>query len=140
MTRTKPRILWYALPDNWTLLVGASDADNEYLSIEVAKPDDWWFHADQVPGSHAILRARVNQEPSRETLRQAAAVAAYHSKARQASVAPVRYARARHVSKPKGAKTGTVRVAHGKVLKVRPAIGFAIRVRPLDLDRLGSEA
>jgi len=125
----KPRIVTYELPGDWTLLVGAADADNDYLSTVLAEPDDWWFHVDSVPGSHVILRAKADQEPNRETLRQAAAVAAYHSKARNAGSAPVYRTRARYVTKPRGAKTGTVQVARGKVLKVRPDNSFAIRVR-----------
>ena len=109
------------------VFAGASDADNDYLSTELAQPNDWWFHADKVPGSHVILRARTDAEPSRDTLRQAAAVAAYHSKARNASTVAVHCSRARHVSKPRGVKTGTVNVLRGRVLKVRPDIGFAIR-------------
>jgi predicted ribosome quality control (RQC) complex YloA/Tae2 family protein len=123
----KPRILSYELPGGWMVFAGASDADNDYLSTELAQPNDWWFHADKVPGSHVILRARTDAEPSRETLKQAAAVAAYHSKARNASTVAVHYSRARHVSKPRGVKTGTVNVLRGRVLKVRPDIGFAIR-------------
>jgi predicted ribosome quality control (RQC) complex YloA/Tae2 family protein len=126
---SKPRILYYELPREWTLLVGASDADNDYLSIEVAQPEDWWFHADKVPGSHVILRAKVDEEPSAETLRQAAAVAGYHSKARNAGIMPIHCTRARYVTKPRGVKTGTVNVKHGKVLKVRPDISFATRKR-----------
>ena len=111
------------------MLVGATDADNDYLSIKLAAPADWWFHADKVPGSHVILRARPDAEPSRETLKQAAAVAAYHSKARNAGMIQVHCTRARHVSKPRGAKAGTVNVAHGTVLKVRPDIRLATRLR-----------
>jgi predicted ribosome quality control (RQC) complex YloA/Tae2 family protein len=129
LTDFKPRIIYYELPDGWTLLVGATDADNDYLSIKLAEPADWWFHADKVPGSHVILRARPDAEPSRETLRQAAAVAAYHSKARNAGIVPVHCTRARHVSKPRGVKTGTVSVTRGSTLKVRPDISFATRLR-----------
>jgi predicted ribosome quality control (RQC) complex YloA/Tae2 family protein len=129
LTDFKPRIIYYELPDGWTLLVGATDADNDYLSIKLAEPGDWWFHADKVPGSHVILRARADAEPSRETLKQAAAVAAYHSKARNAGVIPVHCTRARYVSKPRGAKAGTVNVAHGSVLKVRPDIRLVTRLR-----------
>jgi predicted ribosome quality control (RQC) complex YloA/Tae2 family protein len=125
----KPRILYYELPGAWTLLVGASDADNDYLSIEVAQPDDWWFHADKVPGSHVLLRSKADEDPSAETLRQAASIAAYHSKARNAGIIPVHCTRARYVTKPRGVKTGTVNVKHGKVLKVRPDISFATRKR-----------
>jgi len=127
LSATKPRILSYELPGVWVIFAGASDADNDYLSTQIAEPNDWWFHADNVPGSHVILRARTDAEPSRDTLKQAAAVAAYHSKARNASMVAVHCSRARHVSKPRGVKTGTVNVSRGRVLKVRPDIGFAIR-------------
>ncbi|MSP38709.1 MAG: DUF814 domain-containing protein [Deltaproteobacteria bacterium] len=128
MSTAKPRIITYELPGGWTVLAGATDADNDYLSTELANPDDWWFHADSVPGSHVILRAKADEEPSRETLRQAAAVALYHSKARNAGLAPVHCTQARNVKKPRGVKTGTVQVAKGTVLKVRPDISFAVRV------------
>jgi predicted ribosome quality control (RQC) complex YloA/Tae2 family protein len=127
LSGAKPRIFTYELPGGWTVLAGASDTDNDYLSTEVAEPNDWWFHADKVPGSHVILRARADAEPNREILKQAAAVAAYHSKARHASTVSVHCSRARHVSKPRGVKTGTVSVSRGRVLKVRPDISFATR-------------
>lgn len=128
MKAFKPRLLQYELPGGWIVLAGATDADNDYLSTELAEPNDWWFHADSVPGSHVILRAKPDTEPSRETLRQAAAVALYHSKARNAGLAPVHCAQARHVRKPRGVKTGTVQVSKGTIIKVRPDISFAVRM------------
>jgi predicted ribosome quality control (RQC) complex YloA/Tae2 family protein len=129
VTPAKLRIFAYELPGGWKLFAGATDADNDYLSTRLAQPKDWWFHADKVPGSHVVLRSKESEEPSRETLRQAAAVAAYHSKARNAGTVPVHCTRARYVSKPRGVKTGTVNVSRGSVLKVRPDISFATRVR-----------
>jgi predicted ribosome quality control (RQC) complex YloA/Tae2 family protein len=125
---TKPRIIRYELPGAWTLLAGATDADNDQLSTTIAAPQDWWFHAENVPGSHVVLRAKPDEEPGRETLQQAAAVAAYHSKARGAGIVRVYCTRARHVKKPRGAKVGTVEVTKGAVLKVRPDISLARRV------------
>ena len=128
MKQSKPRLLQYELPGGWTVLAGATDADNDYLSTELAEPDDWWFHADSVPGSHVILRAKPDSDPSRETMRQAAAVALYHSKARNAGLAPVHCTQARNVKKPRGVNTGTVQVSHGTVIKVRPDSSFAERI------------
>ena len=128
MKQSKPRLLQYELPGGWTVLAGATDADNDYLSTELAEPNDWWFHADSVPGSHVILRAKPDSDPSRETLRQAAAVALYHSKARNAGLAPVHCTQARNVKKPRGVNIGTVQVSHGTVIKVRPDISFAVRI------------
>jgi len=118
----------FRLPGGWTVLAGTSDADNDHLSTKVAKPRDWWFHAVGVSGSHVVLRAKEDEQPGRDTLRQAAAIAAYHSKARNGGVVPVHFARARDVRKPRGVNVGTVEVARGSVLKVRPDIGFASRV------------
>ena len=124
----EPKILRYELPGGWRVLVGSSAAANDILSTELAAPDDRWVHADTVPGSHVLLRAREDAEPGRETLEQAAAVAAYHSKARAARRVAVLVTRARYVSKPRGVPTGTVNVTRGHVVQVRPAIGPAIRV------------
>lgn len=129
MSAAKPRIIRYELPGEWTLLVGATAADNDVLSTAVANPEDWWLHIEGLAGSHVILRAKSDEEPGRETLRQAAAVAAYHSKARAAGTVPVHCTRARYVRKPRGVKTGTVEVSRGTRLKVSPDISFAKRVR-----------
>jgi predicted ribosome quality control (RQC) complex YloA/Tae2 family protein len=102
------------------VLVGLSDADNDRLSLKVASQDDWWFHVRGMPGSHVILRAVEGLEPDRATLERAAAIAAYHSKARDGGVVAVSCTRARYVTKPPGAKLGTVQIRKEIVLKVRP--------------------
>jgi predicted ribosome quality control (RQC) complex YloA/Tae2 family protein len=81
-----------------------------------------------VPGSHVLLRTRAGEEADRETVRKAAAIAAYHSKARNAGTVGVYCTRARYVTKARGAKTGTVQVSRGRLLKVRPDISGAVRV------------
>ena len=117
-----PRLYQYRLPGDWTVLAGRTDPDNDALSITLAAPDDWWFHVRGVPGSHVVLRAKPGQDPDRETLRLAAAIAAYHSKARSAGVVPVACTQARYVTKPRGAKPGTVQIRKEALLKVRPAL------------------
>ncbi len=116
------RLIRYTLPGGWTVLAGRTDADNDHLSIKVANPDDWWFHVRGMPGSHVILQARPDAEPDRATLKRAAAIAAFHSKAREAGVVPVSCTRGRHVTKPRGSEPGTVQIRKEIVLKVRPGI------------------
>ena len=115
------RLLEYKLPGGWKVFVGRTDADNDYLSLRLARPDDWWFHVRGFSGSHVVLQAPEGIEPDRDALRQAAAIAAYHSKARAAGRVPVSCTRARFVRKPRGAKPGTVEIRKETVLKVRPA-------------------
>jgi len=128
-----PRALEYRLPGEWgewTVLVGLSDADNDRLSLKVASQDDWWFHVRGLPGSHVILRAVEGMEPDRETLERAAAIAAYHSKARDGGVVAVSCTRARYVTKPRGAKAGTVQIRKESVLKVRPELPKMAPAKP----------
>ena len=117
-----PRLLTYTLPRGWKVLAGRTDADNDQLSLRLAGPNDWWFHVRGMPGSHVILQARPGEEPPSEILKQAAAVAAYHSKARTGGTVAVSVTRARFVSKPRGAKPGTVHIRKEKVIKIRPAL------------------
>ncbi len=116
------RLLTYVLPQGWKVLAGRTDADNDQLSLRIAHPNDWWFHVRGMPGSHVILQARPGEEPTSEILRQAAAIAAYHSKARTGGTVAVSVTRARFVSKPRGAKPGTVHIRKEKVVKIRPAL------------------
>ncbi len=112
----------YDLPGGWTVLAGKTDADNDRLSLKEARPDDWWFHVRGQPGSHVLLRGPRGEEPDRDTLRAAAAVAAWHSKLRQGKLVPVTCTRARYVTKPRGAKPGTVQVRREKLIKVAPGL------------------
>ena len=114
--------LEYELAGGWLVLVGRTDADNDRLSLKVAQQNDWWFHVHGMPGSHVLLRARDGAEPDRRTLEQAAAIAAHHSKARTGGVTAVSCTRARFVTKPAGAKPGTVQIRKETILKVRPAL------------------
>jgi predicted ribosome quality control (RQC) complex YloA/Tae2 family protein len=103
-------------------MAGKTDADNDRLSLKIAGPGDWWFHVRGMPGSHVILIAAGDQAPDRQALEVAAAVAAYHSKARRGGVVAVSGTLARYVTKPRGAKPGSVQIRKEKVFKVRPAL------------------
>ena len=116
------RVWRYALPGGFTALAGKTDDDNECLSLKVARANDYWFHVHGVPGSHVVLQGPEGEDPDRDTLKAAAAIAAYHSKARNAGVVPVSCTRAGNVSKPRGAKAGTVQIRKETTIKVRPGL------------------
>lgn len=112
----------FNLPGGWTVLAGKTDSANDRLSLKLAGPNDWWFHVRGMPGSHVLLRVPPGAEPQRAVLKQAAAIAAYHSKARTGGVVAVSGTRARFVTKPPGAKPGTVTIRRETIFKVRPAL------------------
>lgn len=113
-------IVEYHLPGGWQVLAGRTDAANEYLSLRLAGPRDLWFHIRGMPGGHVVLRVPEDARPDRATEELAAAIAAFHSKARSAGTVAVSCTEGRHVSKPAGAKPGTVTITKERVLKVRP--------------------
>ena len=118
----EPNVYAYTLPGGWTVLAGRTDADNDILSLKTARPDDWWFHVRGMPGSHVILQSRQGKEPDKAALRAAAAIAAWHSKARTGGTVAVACTRARYVSKPRGARPGTVNIRKETVIKARPGL------------------
>jgi len=120
--KNKHNIIEYRLPGDWIVLAGKTNTDNDYLSMKMAKPNDYWFHVRGMPGSHVVLRQKDGEEPDKSVLKETAAIAAYHSKAKNGGVTPVSCTRAKYVSKPRGAKPGTVTIRKESVLKVRPVL------------------
>ncbi len=112
----------YALAEGFEAWAGKTDADNDLLSLEIAKDNELWFHVRGQPGSHVILRHPDGEKPGPALIKQAAAIAAWHSKARNAGAVPVCYTEAKHVGKPRGAKPGSVSIKREKIIKIRPGL------------------
>ena len=107
--------------DGWDVLIGRSSEANDHLTLHMARPEDYWFHAHGCAGSHVVLRrGKGVNEPSKATLEEVASWAAFHSKSRTAGKVPVIYTQKKYVRKPRGAKAGTVIVEREKMLMVRP--------------------
>lgn len=119
-TTLKYKAWIYQLGDGWQVVVGKSDADNDVISTEVVAQEEWWFHAANVPGSHVVLTHPEDDEPTKELLKSAAAIAAWHSKARGSKKVVVHACKGKHVSKPRGAKAGLVHISHFTELTVYP--------------------
>lgn len=117
-----PKLREYRIEGGYTVLAGKTDEDNDRLSLKIAGGNDWWFHVRGMPGSHVVLVVGDSPEPSKDALKAAASIAAYHSKARTGGVVPVSATLAKNVSKPRGAKPGTVEITKEIVLKVRPGL------------------
>ncbi len=111
----------YRTLEGWDVLIGRTSEGNDHLTLHVARPEDYWFHAHGCPGSHVVLRrGKGPNEPSKATLDEVASWAAWHSKARTAGKVPVHYTLKKYVHKPRGAKAGLVYIEREKALLVRP--------------------
>ncbi|HMA33813.1 MAG TPA: NFACT RNA binding domain-containing protein [Chloroflexia bacterium] len=105
--------------DGFTLFYGRSARQNDALTFGLARPDDLWLHARNVPGAHVLIR--TDQRPVPEsTLAEAARLAARHSQARDDTAVDVILTEKRHVRRVAGAPPGLVTVSHERVLRVRP--------------------
>ncbi|WP_158551573.1 NFACT RNA binding domain-containing protein [Rhodohalobacter sp. SW132] len=109
-----------SIVQNYEIWIGKSAKSNDEVTTRAHK-EDIWLHARGVGGSHVVIRMNNNKEyPPHNVLMKAAAAAAYNSKARGSSLAPVIYTKRKYVSKPKGAPAGTVRVHREEVEMVQP--------------------
>jgi len=109
--------------DGWEVWVGRNNSDNDRITHRLSNPHDLWFHVVGVPGSHVILRRPTrNATPKPRTLEEAAAIAAYYSKARKLSRVPVIFTERKFVSKPRRGKPGQAICTRERELLVRPGI------------------
>lgn len=115
----------FTLPGGYLLYCGKSNQGNDTLTKQVAAPDDLWFHAHGHAGAHVVLKVPDDAAVPDQTLRAAAALAAYYSKAKEAATVEVVYTLARHVRKFRGARPGQVQVQNFRTLEVAPALPAA---------------
>ena len=106
--------------EDYTLLVGRNNMENDYLTLKYAKKTDLWFHTKDIHGSHCILVLNGLPLPEDDVLLKCAEIAAYHSKARNSSNVPVDICEVKYVKKPNGAKPGMVIYKNNKTLHVTP--------------------
>ena len=118
---SKPSPYAYTLTSGKRVFAGRNNKENDWLTLKKASSTDIWFHTKDIPGSHVILFTE-GQEPSKEELFEAAAIAAWHSKGSSSENVPVDYTRVKYVKKPAGSKPGMVIFTHNKTLYVDPAL------------------
>jgi hypothetical protein len=112
--------------------VGRGAASNDSLTFHEAAPEDVWLHARDAAGAHVVLRWTKPEPPPAKDLAEAAALAAWHSKSRGNTVAPVDWTRRKHVRKPRGGPAGLVLVDHVKTVNARPSAELERKLRRTD--------
>ncbi|MBM4763989.1 NFACT RNA binding domain-containing protein [Bacillus sp. B15-48] len=116
----------YVSTDGTEILVGKNNKQNDHLTNKAAARDDIWLHTKDIPGSHVVIRSK---EPSEKTILEAAALAAYFSKARASSSVPVDFTKVRHVKKPAGTKPGFVIYEQQQTIYVTPEEDLVLRLK-----------
>ncbi|MGK7925266.1 MAG: NFACT family protein [Spirulina sp.] len=96
----------YPTPSGFEVWIGRNNRQNDRLSFGIAGDYDLWFHAQEIAGSHVLLRLKPGAVAENIDVQFAADLAAYYSRGRQSDRVPVVYTRPKFVYKPKGAKPG----------------------------------
>ena len=107
--------------DGREILIGKGARENDELTFTVAAPEDFWFHVAEYSGSHVVVRNPGKERDLEEPiLVKAAQLAAFFSQARNTSKVEVHYTKRKHVTKPRRAKPGLVRLVEFKSITVEP--------------------
>jgi predicted ribosome quality control (RQC) complex YloA/Tae2 family protein len=117
-----PNFRRYHTPGGFEVLIGRNNRQNDQLTFRVAGDYDLWFHAQEIPGSHVLLRLEPGKVPETSDLQFVANLAAYFSRARQSDQVPIVYTQLKHVYKPKGAKPGIAIYKHESILWGKPQL------------------
>ncbi|MBI2505411.1 MAG: DUF814 domain-containing protein [Candidatus Latescibacteria bacterium] len=113
----------YRTSTGWSVWAGRNNRENDLLSHRLAAQNDIWFHVHGYPGAHVVLRREGRkEEPSAQTLKEAASLAAYWSKGKTARKVPVVYTLVKYVSKPRGGIPGQALIKCEKTLMVEPGL------------------
>ena len=129
----KAKFKHYLIQNKYHVYVGKDSKNNDLLTLKFAKQNDYWFHARGLSGSHVVLKnENLKEGIPKNILKAAASLAAYHSKAKTAGMAPVSYTQKKYVTKKKGMEPGKVALLKEEVLIVKPEV-------PLDCEYISSE-
>ncbi|MGN0520256.1 MAG: NFACT family protein [Candidatus Fimenecus sp.] len=93
--------------EDFTVLVGRNNMQNDKLTLKTAKNYDMWLHTQSFAGSHTVILSD-NREITDKAIVEAAEIAAYFSSAKDAKKVPVDYTLIKNIKKPIGAKPGKV--------------------------------
>ncbi|HEY7409013.1 MAG TPA: NFACT RNA binding domain-containing protein [Gemmatimonadaceae bacterium] len=111
------------------VLVGRGARANDELTYDIAKPDEVWLHARDVTGAHVVMRWSQEGAPPSRDLHEAAALAAWYSRARGSVVVPVDWTRRRHVRRARGGPPGRALVERAQTVMARPSAELERRLR-----------
>ncbi len=116
----KSEPLHYISSDGFDIYVGKNNFQNDELSLKFAASNDWWFHTKDIPGSHVIVKTN-GKEMTDQTFEEAAALAAFYSKAKDSLKVTVDYTQKKNLKKPSGSVPGFVIYLTNFSLVVKPS-------------------
>jgi predicted ribosome quality control (RQC) complex YloA/Tae2 family protein len=120
-----PQPLTLRSPQGLRLLIGRNHRQNDWISFRQARRGDLWFHAQEQPGSHVVLKGS-EQLAAEADLQAAADLAAHFSRSRGNSRVPVLMVPVEQLQRIPGLEAGLVRHGGGELLWGAPDRALAL--------------
>ena len=114
-----PQPLELHTPSGLPIQIGRNHRQNEWIAFRQARRGDLWFHAQELAGSHVVLKSS-ERLASDADLQAAADLAAHYSRGRGNRRVPVVMVPTEELQRIPGATPGTVRHRGGTVLWGEP--------------------
>ena len=95
---------------------------NELISFKLSKKGDLWFHAQESPGSHVVLKSSA-KIPAPEDIQISADIAAFFSKAKGNSKVPINLVSIKDLSKITKGGLGSVSFKNQEIIWGNPTRG-----------------
>ncbi len=114
------KLLRLRLSDEFEIVIGRKASENDFISTQLGRPQDWWFHTRVYRGSHILLRCFRKTSPGDELVGLCCSLAAWYSKARFSSNVPVDYTQVRFLRKPRRSPPGFITYTEHKTVFAEP--------------------
>ena len=120
----KPNVL-HLVFDDCEIYVGKNNIQNNYVTHQISRKNDLWFHVKDYHGSHVLLKSNDFTE---QQIRLCAQLAAYYSKGKDSSSVPVDYCLISQIKKVPGSKIGFVTMKSNKTIYIDPDETYLLEV------------
>lgn len=109
-------------PTGLKVQIGRNMRQNDLISFKYSKKGDLWFHAQESPGSHVVLKSS-SQKPSDEDIQLSADLAALFSKAKMNIKVPISLVNIKELQKITKGGPGCVSFNNVEILWGNPTRG-----------------
>lgn len=120
LTKEQPLPYHEVLFNGYKIWIGKNAQHNDTLTLKHSFKEDLWLHAKDVPGSHVVIKYQAGKKFPKDVIERAAQLAAFNSKRKTESLAPVAFTPKKFVRKRKGDPAGAVVVEREEVILVEP--------------------
>jgi predicted ribosome quality control (RQC) complex YloA/Tae2 family protein len=94
--------------NGFRVYIGKNNRQNDLIISKLSSGDDYWFHTQNTPGSHILLKVVDNKQPDEKTIYECCKLAKKYSSASKNTKAGVIYTQRKFIKKPPKSNLGYV--------------------------------